>query len=316
MNQERRAADLVLSGGGVLGIGHVGAVSVLEEHGFEFKRIAGTSAGSIVGALLAAGMPASQMHGVIAELDYRRFLDRDPLAPLSVVLENGYAQGKYFHRWLDARLDELGVQTFADLRIDDDPGADPREEHRWRLTVMATDVTRGQFLRLPGDYVRYGLSPDEQRVADAVRASISVPYLFEPLRLSYPDGASLLVDGGLISNYPIDTFDRTDGSPSRWETIGVTVIPELPAGDTRLIPQLGALRPIPGFRFLESVVTTAVVGRDQGYLAQPWVRDRSIAVDGLGVSPFDFGIDRKAAERLYESGRRAGADFVGGARPE
>ena len=309
MNQERQPADLVLSGGGVLGVGHVGAVSVLATRGFEFKRIAGTSAGSIVGALLAAGMSPVRMHDLIAELDYRRFLDRDRLAPLSVVLENGYAEGNYFHRWLDARLAELGVKSFADLRIDD-PGADPREENRWRLTVMAADVTRGEFLRLPGDYERYGLAPDEQRVADAVRASISVPYLFEPWRLSYAGGASLLVDGGLISNYPIDTFDRTDGAPSRWETIGVTLLPELPAGDVRLIPELGLLRPIPGFRFLESVLTTAVVGRDQGYLAQPWVRERSIEVDGLGVSPFDFTIDRATAERLYESGRRAATEFL------
>jgi predicted acylesterase/phospholipase RssA len=50
-------ADLVLEGGGVKGIALVGAVAVLEEHGYEFNRIAGTSAGSIVGALLAAGMP-------------------------------------------------------------------------------------------------------------------------------------------------------------------------------------------------------------------------------------------------------------------
>jgi NTE family protein len=309
--------DLVLSGGGVLGIGHVGAASVLEEHGAQFRRIAGTSAGSIVGALLAAGATAPQLHDLLGTLHYDRFLDEDGLdripllgPALSLVLENGYAAGKYLHELLSGELEKLGVRTFGDLRIEDDPGADPRASHRWRLTVMAADVTRGQLLRLPEDYERYGLDPDAQPVADAVRASTSVPYLFEPFKLRHRGGESLLVDGGLITNYPIDIFDRTDGQAARWRTIGVTLIPPLPAGDTRLVPQLALLRPVPGFRFLESVVTTAVVGRDQGYLAQPWVAERSIEVDSLGVGPFDFTIDQATAERLYQSGRRAATDFL------
>jgi NTE family protein len=316
MNPEAHSVDLVLSGGGVLGIGHVGVVSVLEERGLGFRRVAGTSAGSIVGALVAAGMPGARLRELVEGLDYRRFLDKDVLdrvpligPPLSLVLENGYAEGDYFVEWLTRRLAELGVRTFADLRIDDDPGADPRPEHRWRLVVMAADVSRGELLRLPWDYRRYGLDPDEQPVADAVRASISVPYLFEPYRLRYAAGESSLVDGGLVSNYPIDVFDRTDGQPPRWPTVGVTLIPRLPAADTKLVPPLRALRLLPGFRFLEQVVVTAVVGRDQGYLAQPWVRDRSIEVDSLGVNPFDFTIGPQTVERLYQSGRRAASEF-------
>src|SRR4051794_8558846 len=287
------------------------------ERGHRFERVAGTSAGAIVGALVAARMPAERMRDVIATLEYSKFLDKDALdripllgPSLSVVLENGYAEGRYFSEWLAGELERLGVRTFGDLRIRGDRGADPRPEHRWRLVVMAADVTRGQLLRLPWDYQRYGLEPDEQPVVEAVRASISVPYLFEPYRLRHPDGESLLVDGGLISNYPIDAFDRTDGKRARWPTIGVTLIPQLPAGDVQLIPPLRALRAFPSFRFLESVVTTAVVGRDQAYLAQPWVSSRSIEVDSLGVSPFDFSIDRTVAERLFESGRTAAQAYV------
>lgn len=317
MSAEEKRADLVLSGGGVLGIGHVGAAAVLEEHGYRFERIAGTSAGSITGSLLAAGMPTARMHELVAGLDYPGFLDTDLLdripllgPPLSVLLENGYAEGDAFVEWLGGELAELGVETFADLRRGGQ-GSGGRPEQRYRLVVMAADVTRGRLLRLPWDYAQYGLDPDEQRVVDAVRASISVPYLFEPARLRYPGGESLLVDGGLISNYPIDAFDRTDGKAPRWPTIGVTLIPPLPSKDTRLVPPLRALRFVPGVHFLESLVTTAIVGRDQGYLAQPWVAARSMEVDALGVNPFDFWIGREAVERLYESGRRAATEFLG-----
>lgn len=291
--------------------------AVLEEHGAEFRRVAGTSAGAIVGSLLAAGASADELHQLLGSLSYSDFLDKDrldriPVAGpvLSVVLENGYAAGTYLHDVIASELERRGVQTFGDLRIADDPGADPRPEHRWRLTVLAADVTNGQLLRLPQDYERYGLDPDAQSVADAVRSSTAVPYLYEPFTLRHATGTSLLVDGGLISNYPLDIFDRTDGRAARWATIGVTLLPQLPAGDTRLVPPLALLRPIPGFRFLESVIVTAIVGRDQGYLAQPWVHKRSIEVDSLGVGPFDFSIDQATAERLYGSGRRAAEQFL------
>lgn len=317
MNAVAGPVDLVLSGGGVLGAGEVGAVAVLEQAGAEVKRIAGTSAGSIVGSLLAANASAGELHQLLCTLEYKRFLDPDPadrvpvLGPIvSVLAENGWARGRYFHRWLSEQLEKRGVKTFADLEITDDPGADPRPEHRWRLTVMAADVTRGQLVRLPQDYELYGLDPAKQLVADAVRASMAVPYLFEPYKLRYPGGESLLVDGGLISNYPLDAFDRTDRQPPRWPTIGVTVIPPLPMADIHLLPELGALRLVPGMRYLESILMTGVVGRDQAYLAQPWVRDWSIQVDGLGVSPFDFSIGRPMAERLYESGQRAATEFL------
>ena len=301
----------------MLGIEHVGAAAVLEEQGAEFKRIAGTSAGAIVGALLAAGAPTATLHELLRGVHYSEFLDQDALdkvpligPALSVVLENGYAAGTTLHTFMETELATLGVRTFGDLRITDDPEADPRPEHRWRLTVMAADVTRGQLLRLPGDYERYGLDPDAQSVADAVRASTAVPYLYEPFELRHEGGTSQLVDGGLISNYPIDTFDRTDGRAARWDTVGVTLLPQLPEADPLLLPQLRLARAIPGFRFLESVIVTAIVGHDQGYLAQPWVHDRSIEVASPGVAPFDFSISTTTAEQLYQSGRTAATQFL------
>jgi NTE family protein len=86
-------------------------------------------------------------------------------------------------------LEQLGVVTFGDLE---------RE-----LVLMATDITRGRLLHLPWDYPRLDLDPDEQLVADAVRASISIPLFFEPVKLS----DRTLVDGGVLSNFPIEIFD-------------------------------------------------------------------------------------------------------------
>ena len=70
---EHEKCDLVLEGGGVKGIALVGALSVLEEAGYRFERVAGTSAGAIVGSLVAAGIPAADLVDILKGLDYRRY---------------------------------------------------------------------------------------------------------------------------------------------------------------------------------------------------------------------------------------------------
>src|ERR1700759_716552 len=79
VSAESPKADLVLAGGGVKGIGHAGAGAKLREAGYEFPRIAGTSAGAIVGAMVAAGMTSSRMKQAIKGLGWRRFRDQTPL---------------------------------------------------------------------------------------------------------------------------------------------------------------------------------------------------------------------------------------------
>ena len=225
-------ADLVLEGGGVKGIGIVGAYSVLHDAGYRFHRIAGTSAGAIVGALIAAGMPPDEMQQVMRAVDYGSFQDKGFLDHLglvgrgiSVLFEKGVYEGDYLRNWLDSLLTDLGKRRFGDLRVQD-PGSSLPPEKSYKLVVMASDVCRGELVRFPWDYPTYGRDPDEELVADAVRASMSIPFFYEPVRLPWEgsDGKktqSFLVDGGMLSNFPIEVFDRTDGRTPRWPTFGV-----------------------------------------------------------------------------------------------
>jgi NTE family protein len=173
-------------------------------------------------------------------------------------------------------------------------------------------VTTGQLIRLPWDYRRvYGLDPDEQEVADAVRASMSIPFIFRPVKLTNRRGlTSTLVDGGILSNFPIDTLDRTDGKKPRWPSFGVTVLPNLPEGNDRVIPALSPLRVIGPPHLLEEVITTVLVGRDQAYLNQPWVNARAIRVDSTDVGFLDFDISDDEIEALYEKGYEAAQEFL------
>lgn len=302
--------DLVLEGGGVKGIGLAGAVTVLAERGYRFRRVAGTSAGALVGALVAAGVPAGRLAAMVDEIDYAAFqdpgwLDRVPVVgkALSVLFENGVYEGDAVRAWVEARLMEAGVRTFADLRIDDDAGTALPPGRRYRLVVMASDVSTGRLVRLPWDYARYGLDPDEQLVADAVRASTAIPFFYEPVTLEGASGRSVLVDGGLLSNFPIDAFDRTDGRRPRWPTIGVKLSARPEANQ---VP-----RPVNGpLGMVAAMVRTMVNARDQMHLDDPCVVDRTIFVDTGRIDATDFDLDRSEQRLLYENGRAAAGRFL------
>jgi NTE family protein len=300
------------------GVGLGGAVLRLMGAGYAFERIAGTSAGAIVGAMLAAGAGVEQLVDAMARLQYARVPDRGPPGlPLlgeaaGLLHRRGAYAGDYIHAFVADELAALGVRTFGDLRRSD-PHDDPNRERfqRYKLVVMATDVTRGRLLRLPWDYELLNLDPDEQLVADAVRASISIPLYFEPVDVR--DGISgertTLVDGGILSNFPIEIFDRTDAVMPRWPTLGVKVVPGLPAGDAELFPAL-ALPMLPPVHLLEQVVATAIVGNDQTYLERPCVRRRTIQVDTSAVGVVEFDAPRQTREEVVANGAAAADRFL------
>ncbi len=73
-DKEKRV-DLVFEGGGVKGLGLVGALSVLEEKGYEPQSVAGTSAGGLLAALLAAGYTAAELRGIFLDFDFTSVQD-------------------------------------------------------------------------------------------------------------------------------------------------------------------------------------------------------------------------------------------------
>ena len=314
---ERLHADLVLEGGGVKGIGLVGAYTALIEAGYRIHRIAGTSAGAIVGALIGADMPPDLMVKTMREVNYGAFQDEGFLdhlgrvgKGLSILFEKGIYEGEYLRTWLDGLLTDLGKATFGDLRVDD-PGSSLPAEQSYRLVVLTSDISCGRLLRLPWDYRLYGLDPDAQRVSDAVRASMSIPFFYEPVRFKgrRPDGTkidSYLVDGGMLSNFPISLFDRTDGEPPRWPTFGIKL-------SARPVEPLEERFHINGVLDLaKAMVGTMTRFYDQMHIDDPAARARTMFVDTLGVKATDFDIDETIQDRLYDNGRVAATKFLHG----
>ncbi|MGO3507289.1 MAG: patatin-like phospholipase family protein, partial [Brachybacterium tyrofermentans] len=230
---EGRRVDLVLEGGGVKGIALAGAIEVLEERGYRVNRVAGSSAGAIVGALITAGVSGTQLARILRKTDYTRFEDgpfytRFLLGKaLSILLRNGIHRGTYLTTWLEEQLAAHGATyrtgTFADLEYGDpDPVRALTAEQRSRLVVTASDLTAGRLRLLPQDADAFGLTPGQLRVVDAVRASMSIPVVFRPAKWKTRRGRpAWLVDGGLLSNFPVSVFDLPPGQVPRWPTFGI-----------------------------------------------------------------------------------------------
>ena len=304
MSREAHSIDLVLEGGGVKGIGLVGALAVLEREGYRVNQIAGTSAGSVVAALHAAGYTAAELRAMAMSIDFATFQDAGwarsvPVigAPLGILQRQGFHSGRSLYRWLADLLAAKGVRTFADLP---------------QLQVIVSDLTRKEMLVLPRDAHLLGLDPARLDVALAVRASISVPFVFEPLRVK--EGGTgrehVLVDGGMLSNFPVWLFDCVGRLPER-ATFGLMLAepdPRAPMGK-----QLKEEVPPRGFRAVaaygRSLLETMMEAHDRRSLAAA-DHVRTIQIPTLGVSTVDFGIGRDRIDALYQSGIGAAEEFL------
>jgi NTE family protein len=309
-------ADLVFEGGGVKGIGLAGALATLEERGYMPQNIAGTSAGAITAALLAAGYSAADLKQIIISLDYREFQDRAwedrvPLIErsLSLLLDLGLYEGDYFLRWMRERLAEKDVHTFADLvcpEFADDP------KYRWKLSVVASDVTNHELLVLPRDARKLGIEPDTLEVALAVRMSMSIPIFFEPVRVENPETGQthVIVDGGMLSNYPVWLFD-SDGVPE-WPTFGMLLVepkPSVPIGER--LPKARMVGSGPGavIGYVKSLAQTMMEAHDRLYVEQANYA-RTIPIPTLGVGTTEFDLTPERALALFDSGRWAAEKFL------
>lgn len=313
MTTDERRVDLVFQGGGVKGIALVGAYSVLSEEGYRPQNVAGTSAGAIVATLIAAGYTADELEGMLAETPFSTFLDggwedRIPFlgAPLSILLDQGIHEGRAFDEWMRERLAAKGVGRFGDLVV---PEFADDARYRHRVQVVASDVTARRLLVLPMDAPSLGIEPDEMDVALAVRMSMSIPIVFEPVRHRAPDGTHVIVDGGMLSNFPVWLFDSED-IPD-WPTFGLKLVDPGPR-EPVVRSGLGAFGWGPfgaTVDYLTGLVATMVDAHDKLHLERSdFVR--TIPISNLGVEATAFDLSRDRMDDLFEEGRRAARVFL------
>lgn len=174
MEQDNKNVALVLSSGGPRGFAYIGAIEALEEHGYTITSIAGTSIGSLVGGIYAAGKLAEFKEWLYSLDAWEVF----SLMDLSIG-KNHFVKG-------DKVIDAI-MQIVPNINIEDLPIP---------YCAVATDLYTGRE-------VLFDYGP----LFRAIRASISIPSLFRPVKF----GLTTLIDGAITNCLPLNRVRRTEG---------------------------------------------------------------------------------------------------------
>jgi NTE family protein len=180
--------------------------------------------------------------------------------------------------------------------------------------VIASDLTDHSMLVLPQDAVRLGIEPDELSVAEAVRMSMSIPIFFDPvIRTNGKDGRKhMIVDGGMLSNYPIWLFDTPEAQRPRFPTFGMLLV--APNQEDPLVPHPPAATPqqdgMPSpIGYVKAIADTMMQAHDRFYVEQAnYVR--TIPIPTCGVTTTQFDISPAQTTELFESGQTAAREFL------
>jgi NTE family protein len=209
---------LVLGGGGARGAAHIGVLKVLERERVPIDCVTGTSMGAIVGGLYAAGYSADEIASVLQGIDWKdMFRDDPPRQELPMRRKD----------------DELRFLGGIELGLKDGKIALPRGVIQGqklqlllrRLLLSTLDLRDFDQLPIPFRSVATDIASGEKQVfgdgdlAMAIRASMSVPAAFAPIRYR----GRLLVDGGIADNVPVDVA-RALGRAGAPDGAGVRLI--------------------------------------------------------------------------------------------
>ncbi|MEK5230192.1 patatin-like phospholipase family protein [Lysinibacillus sp. FSL K6-0232] len=286
--------DGVFSGGGLKGFALVGAYQVLEAENFRFKRVAGTSAGAILAAFIAAGYSGKEIEIMLEELDIPSLLDpRRTFFPfpfmkwINVYNHLGLYKGKALEKWFFKKLSEKGVYTFGDL---------PKDS----LKLVASDLTNGRMIVLPDDLHKYHIDAENFSVACALRMSCGIPFFFEPVTLKNGRGESIIVDGGVLSNFPLWIFDDREGRKAR-PILGLKLSRRREEQCPHEIKN--------GLNLFEALFSTMKDAHDERYISRRHEREIIfIPVEDYSATQFDLNEETK--ETLLEIGRNRTIQFL------
>jgi len=310
-------ADAVFQGGGVKGLAEAGAVLGFANHRDvavqKWVSVAGTSAGAIIAAYLATDHSPADLEDLLNSIPYRSFEDWGPGGrviggTLNLARHHGLAHGENFRKWFDQAI---GGKTFADVRREDnssDKTGDP-----YSLRLIAADTTQHKMLVLPADLAAYkvpgtdqAIDPDSFSIANAVRMSMSIPFFFQPVLLEANDTGELctIVDGGVLSNFPVWLFDVPDHDPVR-PTFGFHLTGGKALGDG-WEPIAKHLWPI---ELAANIFHTTSDAWDQRFMTQSTVvRTCTISAGDIGTT--DFNLTDAQKKELLQNGRDAAANFL------
>ena len=288
--------DCVFSGGGVKAYAFMGALQSINYNNLHIERVAGTSAGAIIASLLAAGYKINEIQELMTDLNLEHFLDSPKVTKilpftkwLFLYFQLGIYKGDKFEDWLRNLLATKGVFTFKDLKQD-------------YLKVIVSDLTLGKLVVIPDDLMRlYNIDPNYFSVAKAVRMSAGFPYFFMPKKLiGINQQKSIMVDGGLLSNFPLWVFED-DHQTIRRPVLGVKLSSSFKNNYVQTTKN--------AFDMFHALFSTMKLAHDARYISTS-KKDNIIFIPIENINTINFHITQETKKELFEIGKKNADIFL------
>ena len=357
--------NLVFQGGGPKGIAYVGVIEALEEKDLlrSLKRVAGTSAGSINAGLLAVGYKAEEIKQILYQTDLKALLLDHPLTgenlekitnpgatgainilyrigkafsnPIGFIKEVGFetlwkttgvCKGEKFRKWVDELIEaQTGIKhcTFGELKQKVERGEKGKNQAPFRhLYVYANR------LKEKNPITCINSEDDEWKdiiISDAIRASMSIPGVFEPHKLhsknkngerrSRAGDLGSFVDGGVIYNFPIEAFDKLkyqSSTPLNNEMLDEYRFNKRTLGFSLYTPDDAPTPPQSiddPWDVLSGIGDLYMSSEEHIRHLNPFNRHRVIPISNEGVGMLDFSLIDERKNDLINSGIKGVNDF-------
>jgi len=195
--ENTQKVGLVLSGGGAKGLAHIGVLKVIDSLGVKVDYIAGTSIGAVIGALYASGYSGKELDSIFEAVDFDKIIN-DDLPRASKAFYERHNSEKYA---VTLPFDNFKVKL---------PSALSRGQNTYsllsKLTLHVSNISDFSKLPIPFFCMATNIETGKEVLLDkgdltqSIMASSALPSLFQPVMVN----DQLLIDGGVINNYPID----------------------------------------------------------------------------------------------------------------
>ncbi|MBQ4875140.1 MAG: patatin-like phospholipase family protein [Rickettsiaceae bacterium H1] len=306
--------NLVFAGGGVLGVAYVGALEAIEKHAqsiSNIENVVGTSIGAVFATITSLRYTTAEMKQIVNNLDFKKFADQGIISVESKdifgnetvnVIEfvklllneresYGANSGNFLEYWVEkliAAKVRKSCATFRDLHENNDFA---------ELYVIAANITDNKV-----EIFSFEHTPDIV-VSKAVRASASVPIVFDVVKI----GKKVFIDGGMYSNYPIDFFNNKGKYRKHQDTLGLNFVNHKAFKNFSILDNAED-DDFDWEKYLSSIITPTFISQDFNYMESANL-DRSIIIDNLDITPFDFNLSHKQKQALFKEGYKAASEY-------
>ena len=269
---------ILLSGGGIRAVSHLGALQHLESKGLlkSVKEFVGVSAGAFIGFCLAIGYTISELRMLCILFDFSLIRNLDPEAALLFPTTFGLDDGQNLTKLLITLLKAKNLSpdmTFQDLKL-------------FKLRCFATDLYTTKMREFSVT------KTPTVKLVDALRASMCLPAYFTPV--SDPETGNTLIDGGILHNFPMDFLTEAEVR----ETIGIAF-----TYDSHL--KLDEIPDLP--TFFSQIFACYFIPRT--YEIYTKYRDRCILIPVGEYPAWNFEASREEREDIIQAGKKAAEGF-------